>query len=288
MRKGRDRLMDNAQEILRHYVYAMTTLNDRQMTDVGVCICDLDKVLFYRPARTLDLKVAPGDAIKPGSALYRAIHEQRRVVVVQADASLYGVPYVGVGSPILDEQKAVIGAITISESTHRYDVLKQASAQVGQNIEAIASTAEEISAQTEEMAAASRTLTQSLNNSQNRVKDTDQVLGLIKAVAGQTNLLGLNAAIEAARVGDQGRGFGVVAEEIRKLATSTAESVKNIEDMIRAIQEDSVNTCQQMGQIDAMISQIASAVTQVAEAAQHLSGMAGNLGDLADGLIDAK
>ena len=288
MRKGRDRLMANRQEILQHYVHAMATLNDRQMTDVGVCICDLDKVLFYRPARTLDLKVAPGDAIKPGSALYRAIQEQRRVVVVQADASLYGVPYVGVGSPILDEQNAVIGAITISESTNRYDVLKQASTQVGQNIEAIASTAEEISAQTEEMAAASRTLTQTLTTSQNRVKDTDQVLGLIKAVAGQTNLLGLNAAIEAARVGDQGRGFGVVAEEIRKLATSTAESVKSIEEMIRAIQEDSINSRQQMGQIDAMISQIASAVTQVAEAAQHLSGMAGNLGDLADGLIETK
>ncbi len=281
-------MVDNAQEILQHYVYAMATLNDRQLTDVGVCICDREKIIFYRPARTLDLKVAPGDPIKPGSALYRAIHEQKRVVVVQADASLYGVPYVGVGTPILDDAKQIIGAITISESTHRYDILKQASAQVGQNIESIAGTAEEISAQAQEMAAASKTLTATLTASQNRVKDTDQVLGLIKAIAGQTNLLGLNAAIEAARVGDQGRGFGVVAEEIRKLATSTAESVKNIEDMIRAIQDDSVNTRQQMGQIDDMIAQIAGAVAQVAAAAQHLNDMAGNLSDLADGLIEAE
>ncbi|MDT8902297.1 methyl-accepting chemotaxis protein [Anaeroselena agilis] len=280
--------MENGQEILQHYVHAMATLNDRQVTDVGVCICDLDKVLFYRPARTLDLKVSAGDAIKPGSALYRAIQEKGRVVVVQSDASLYGVPYVGVGSPILDDRNEVIGAITISESTHRYDVLKQASTHLGQNIEAIAGTAEEISAQTEEIAAASRTLTQTLINSQNRAKDTDKVLGLIKAVAGQTNLLGLNAAIEAARVGDQGRGFGVVAEEIRKLATSTAESVKNIEEIIRSIQEDSADTRRQMGQIDDMISQITAAVTQVAEAAQHLSGMAGNLNDLADGLVETK
>lgn len=281
--------MDNENEvILEHYTHAMATLNDRQLTDVGVCICDLDKVLFYRPARTLDLKVSPGDTIKPGSALYRAIHEKRRVVVVQADATLYGVPYVGVGSPITNDRGEVIGAITISESTHRYDTLKQASAQVGQNIEAIAGTAEEISAQTEEMAAASRTLTATLANSENRVKDTDQVLGLIKTIAGQTNLLGLNAAIEAARVGEQGRGFGVVAEEIRKLATSTAESVKSIEDMIRAIQNDSADTRRQMGQIDEMISQIASAVTQVAQSSQQLSDMARNLNDLADGLIDAK
>lgn len=281
--------MDNNNDlILEHYVYAMATLNDRQLTDVGVAICDLEKVLFYRPARTLDLKVAPGDVIKPGSALHRAIYEKSRVVVVQADATLYGVPYVGVGSPIKNEQGDIIGAITISESTHRYDTLKQASTQVGQNIEAIASTAEEISAQTEEMAAASRTLTATLANSESRVKDTDQVLGLIKTIAGQTNLLGLNAAIEAARVGEQGRGFGVVAEEIRKLATSTAESVKNIEDMIRAIQHDSADTRRQMGQIDEMISQIAGAVTQVAQSSQQLSDMARNLSDLADGLIDAE
>ncbi len=75
---------DNDKNILEHYVYAMATLNDRQLSDVGVCICDLDKILFYRSARTLDLRVSPGDAIKPGSALYRAIHEKSRVVIIQA------------------------------------------------------------------------------------------------------------------------------------------------------------------------------------------------------------
>ena len=264
----------------------MATLNDMQLADVGVCICDREKVLFYRPSRTLDLKVAPGDTLKAGSGLYRAIHEKRRVVVVQKDASLYGVPYIGVGSPLKNAAGEIIGAITISESTERYDLLKEASVKIGDSIALIASTAEQISAQAEEMAAASRTLTATVVGSQSRVKDTDQVLGLIKTVAGQTNLLGLNAAIEAARVGEFGRGFGVVAEEIRKLAASTAESVKNIDEIIRAIQQDSTVTHRQILQIHDMIAQISGAVTQVAQSAQELGDMARTLSEMADALID--
>ncbi|KYZ77934.1 chemotaxis protein [Anaerosporomusa subterranea] len=277
-------MQNSDQQILEQYVNVLSGLNDMQMADVGVCISNLETYIFYRPSRTLDLRVKPGDAVKPGSALYRAIHEKRRIVV-QMDASLYGVPYVGIGSPIYNEAKQVIGAITISEATARYELLKEASVQIGSNIATIASTSEEISAQTEEIAAASRTLTATLETSQTRVKETDQVLGFIKSIAGQTNLLGLNAAIEAARVGDQGRGFGVVAEEIRKLSGTTAESIKSIESIIKSVQEDNASTRTQMLQIASMISQIASAITQVAESTQELNDMSRKLNGLAEELI---
>lgn len=277
-------MQDSDQLILDQYVAVMSKLNDLQMTDVGVCISNVEKVLFYRPARTLDLKVAAGDLVKSGSALYRAIYEKRRIVV-QMDASLYGVPYVGIGSPILNADNQIIGAITISESTHRYELLRQSSAQIASSISTIASTSEEISAQTEEIAAASRTLTATLDSSQERVKETDQVLGLIKSIAGQTNLLGLNAAIEAARVGDQGRGFGVVAEEIRKLSGTTADSIKSIDTIIKSVQDDNTSTRTQMLQIASMIAQIASAITQVAESTQDLNDMSRKLNGLAEELI---
>jgi len=109
-------------------------------------------------------------------------------------------------------------------------------------------------------------------------------LSLIRTVASQTNLLGLNAAIEAARVGDAGRGFGVVAEEIRKLATTTTDSVKKIDEIVKAVQKDSNHTYQQLTQINAVIAQIAEAITNVAGAVDQAGGMAQRLNSMADSL----
>ena len=94
--------------------------------------------------------------------------------------------------------------------------------------------------------------TEGITNVQSRVNDIGTMLDVVKSIAEQTNLLALNAAIEAARAGEQGRGFAVVADEVRALAGRTQESTEKIRTMMERLQESADNAVETMKEVSAM------------------------------------
>ena len=107
-----------------------------------------------------------------------------------------------------------------------------------------------------------------------------EIIGVINDIADQTNLLALNAAIEAARAGEQGRGFAVVADEVRKLAERTTKATKEIESMILSIQRNTKDAVTSMQKGKEEVSKGAGIADKSAEAISNINSLMAKLKEM--------
>jgi methyl-accepting chemotaxis protein len=120
-----------------------------------------------------------------------------------------------------------------------------------------------------------------------RAQSISAIMQVIKDVADQTNLLALNAAIEAARAGEQGRGFAVVADEVRKLAERTTAATEEIAGMIRDIQQGSADSHAQMNQAVARLQSGLSLAEQAGQEVGHIRHSAGEVAGVVSTIAQA-
>jgi methyl-accepting chemotaxis protein len=168
----------------------------------------------------------------------------------------------------LDEisRQALAQAVAaVERSNNVEDMARAGIANVGSNIEAMNAT----SARVEQVSNEIRDL-------QRSAREIDEIANTIKEIAGQTNLLALNAAIEAARAGEQGRGFAVVADEVRKLAERSARSAERVGIIIGHL---SGQVGQVVSTIDALVASVGSTREESRRMAETMERISNNVAE---------
>lgn len=174
-----------------------------------------------------------------------------------------------------------IVANALSKTGYEQLRLSSMSQTLSDNFSQISATMEELSASSINVTDNQHRLSDEIMNVKKISIEINTILDSIKSIADETKMLGLNAAIEAARAGEAGRGFGVVATEIRTLSQNSKETALKIMDLTNKIQEsvsktiDTSNaTLQTTEQQSAAIEEVTSSILEVTSLAEELNNMA--------------
>lgn len=160
--------------------------------------------------------------------------------------------------------------VSINHISGSSDVAEQASQTATQLAEDGVGQIGKVSASMEQISSRVVLASEQIRALDGKAREISSITAEIKEIAGQTNLLALNAAIEAARAGEQGRGFAVVADEVRKLAERTSSATVSIEQMLTSVQSETKTVVEAM---NATLPEVEQGVSQAKEVTGLLSKM---------------
>lgn len=205
--------------------------------------------------------VKVGDAFARGGPADQCM-ETGQVITMEIPDSVYGIPLKVVAAPLYDDDgKTIVGTYGMVMKRDDAFALREIADHYQQGMSEISAAIQQTAAASIAISQNEQKLHEEISDIHSIAQDIRNILEYIRSVADQTKMLGLNAAIEAARAGDSGRGFGVVAEEIRKLSETSKETANQIKVLTEHI-EDKIKAASNSVSISLSSSQEQAAATQ--------------------------
>lgn len=251
--------------------------------EVAMGIADCEKYLSVFLNSKIPMKIAEGDSITRGGAAYEAL-KSGKVVIKKVPKEVYGVTIKSYAIPIKGDNGEIKGVIAVAKGVEKSEQISDLSENLARQLSEISSVVSGLSEGVQQLVELNQGVNNEVVHAIETTKNTDQVLNFVQSISKQTNLLGLNAAIESARAGEAGKGFSVVAQEIRKLSNSSAESIKKIDNVLKGIVNSiekisgNINSTSELfeGQV-AAFEQINASIEEISSNAQVLKNLSEKL-----------
>ncbi|SKA93144.1 Methyl-accepting chemotaxis protein (MCP) signalling domain-containing protein [Caloramator quimbayensis] len=272
--------MDQSSDIFNSCIKIIPYITSFFEDDVAFSICDREKYIYLHGLEKFNLHVKVGDKVSTDGSDYLSMKDGKSHSKL-IPKEVFGTEVKSISTPLRDESGSVIGCFALVKSTSRHHDIMDMSQNLSGALQQISATVNHISSSVQNIVESSEDIHKNALIASDEAKKTDEVLSFVKSIAEQTNLLGLNAAIEAARAGESGRGFTVVAQEIRKLSKHSSESVKKISDILKNINDSISIIASKVSNTNEVFTEQAAALEQINASIQELTSSAQVLEEIA-------
>jgi hypothetical protein len=272
--------VDNIHPVIEKIIDVAPYFGKGRKNGFMIGITDLEKTIRYFPNEVIDLKIQPNSILPKGDPMLEVM-KTGKSMEIRVDRELYGIPFKAIYIPIRDNGRTIVGGMALGYELEIEEQVSNISEGLLESIENISSHINRILEGSRSQESIGTNMVKTVQDSFNNYKKTDEVLNFIKMVSNQTNLLALNAQIEAARAGDFGRGFSVVANEVKKLGSSSAEAVNDVKVVLEDIKKANQLTKDLVEKSKSISSEHVIDIKEVFDAVQELNSLIISLKDLA-------
>lgn len=199
--------------------------------DISIAVTDTEKFLCFFEDGSLRINGKPGTKI-PDEGTSMLVLKTGEPSVKDVPAHVYGIPFRSYAIPVKDENNKIIGTVLLARSLELSNLVKELSVNTKNNATALLEHTGQVMERMQQLFDLNTNITKKADQIKEKSNNTKQILVTMQDIVKQSNLLGLNASIEAARYGASGRGFAVVANRIEELSKSTGTSINTVKKII--------------------------------------------------------
>ncbi|ETT35426.1 methyl-accepting chemotaxis protein [Paenibacillus sp. FSL K6-1122] len=251
----------------------------------SLTLYDHEKVLDVIMTDKFDLGFEKGMSLLESYQNFAILKNGREATLATLSKEVYGIELDILNIPIFDDHQKVVAVFCVSYDQSNQNQLEDI-IQENQTINGnLVDMVQHVAAHAEELQATSEQILQNTRLAVQNSSQINKVAGFIREISEQTNLLGLNAAIEAARVGEAGAGFGVVASEVRKLSVDAKQATSDIDTSLRDVQQVIKQMEVEVSQIAASSQEQATLVSSFTDVIEQLNETGERMKTLSEQLI---